>query len=451
MSLKTLIAGAYIALSALGCGPELKHNVDICKGALPVKYEQYLENNQNIASSLIWEGSTKLQYAEDCSALKDLTKHIDGRIELTGPPVPEKTETAELFRDEEASIMDEKAFYKEQSAWDMYLSHIAHSLTLEVEDSLPWKINEHDRETIRLLLDGRNFIVKKGSLYTFEHVPSNARYRVTDWSSKPVFDFMVENDMLKETELDTLYSITEWMTENLVHFNEETPEDWDNYPGAPPIDKILKPPKGISWTWGCWGTTSLYLSMLQAANIPAERGYSYFAKSANPNNAGWHSRPEFPTLGIGLAHGDDPYSLHFKGHYHKVPVERIFLTFNQLEQLIDNPEIVKEEDGYKPKKAEMASFNSSRYSLELAAEYQSDFLMYVRAFEILDGFLIYGTLDDVLKGKCWYTGKLEECFWKHLFDAKERETIINSIDDAILELGNGDLKAGAREAIHFKL
>ncbi len=435
-ALTNLITGAGIALTALGCGPELKQNVDVCKGALPAKYEQYLEDNQNVASSLIWDGSTKLQYAEDCQALEDLAEHLDGRIEMVEPPEP--TEVNEV----------EQASYDEQTARDMYLSHIAHSLLLEVENSLPWKMSEHDRETLRLLLDGRNFIVKKDGLYTFEHVPSNASFKITDWSPKPAFDFMVENDMIEETELDTLYSITEWMTENLRHVGEGTPENWDDYEGSPPIDKILNPPDGTHWIWGCWGTTSLYIAMLRTLNIPVERGYTYFAKSANRNNNEWHSRPEFPTLGIALIHGDDVYNKKFKGDYNRVPAERIFVTLDELKELIDNPKRVKE-DGYKPTKPEMALFNSYKRSMGLAAEYRSDWLMFLRAYEVLGGVYIFGTLDDAFIGKDYNGETMQPLFWKPVFNSQEREQMIKGIDEALKELGNGNLEDGCYKALPF--
>jgi hypothetical protein len=391
---------------------------------------------------LIWDGSTKLQYAEDCNALEDLAKHIDGRTKkLTEPPQP-----AEYDQDEDVGL------YSEQDAWDMYLSHIAHSLILEVEDSLPWKLKDNNRENNRLTLDGRNFMARlPDGLYTFDGMPFNARYKVTDWSPKPAFDFMVENDLIGETEKETIYRITEWMTEHLVHVHTKTPEDWDDYDGFPPIDKILNPPKGTNWTYGCWGTTSLYLAMLQTVNIPTQRGFSYFAKSTNPHKAGLHSRPEFPTLDMALIHGDDPYTLDYKGHYHKVPVEKIFVTLNDLEQLIDNPKRV-EENGYKPTKYEMASFNANRRSLGLAAKYRSDFLMYVRAFELLGGWTIYNSLEDVLVTKCTNDGiTWNQCFWKPVFNKSEREKIINNVDGALKTLGQGDLEKGCWEAMSFSL
>lgn len=326
----------------------------------------------------------------------------------------------------------------------MYLAHVAHSLQLEIDDYLSWNLASYEKEDLELIFDGKNFINYEHSkdLYIFGASNNGGRMGITDWNPLISYNFLVEKNMLGSGQLETVYNLTQWMRENLVHENTSTPENWDGYKGFPPLETILNPPEGERhWINGCWASTSLYAAILQAVNIPVRHNYSIFANSVD-RRQGMHSRTEFLNLKIGLGHSDDPYSLYFRRGVNEIPVERLFLTLEELDTLIDNPEIEPSKD-YKPSRGEQASYNMRRRELDLAFEFRADTLLLVRAHELLGRG--QKTLEDVLTGKS--CGNNEQCFWKQLYSAEERNYMTSAIDQTLLDLGKGDLIEGCHRLI----
>jgi hypothetical protein len=262
------------------------------------------------------------------------------------------------------------------------------------------------------------------------------RQGVSDLNASAGYEFLKHNNMIG-TQEETVFHFTNWLRQNLVHVNNNTPEDWDGYPGSPPVEKILAPPDGHQhWTQGCAGTTSLYIAVLQSVNIPVIRGKSVFAMHGGPDQA--HHRVEFPTLGIGLAHSDDAHNELSRRGVNEIPVELLFYSNDQLRELIDEPVL---DDGA-PSKAEQAFYNMYSRAVGSAFLYLADSILKRRARDLLGAG--EHTLEDLLMARICNPS---DCLWKPPFDREERSLMTEEIDSALYEIGSGDILEGSRIVI----
>jgi hypothetical protein len=140
-----------------------------------------------------------------------------------------------------------------------------------------------------------------------------------------MFEWLVENNMLKATRLETILAVLEWCRDHLRHYSQgnqvelkilkcNLAEYFWGYGGAPPVFKVLEgtdpvgpiPDSSVPsdfpyahWILGCHGVVALLKALLRTANIPV----FYLT----PTECG-HGGACFPTEGKLLPHGDDIYA-----------------------------------------------------------------------------------------------------------------------------------------------
>jgi len=396
---------------------------------IPEVYWRFLEANPKILASLVWADDKYPNghiFLEDRDKLRDLADHLTGEAGISRPPIPTYFESTG------------QVYYSEEDAWKIYLAHVAHALEVEVNNLVSWSLADYTGEELALLFDSRylfDYVPLKG-LYKFSSRLPGGRQGVTDWDPGAGFEFLEQHDMIG-TRVETVYNFTNWLRQNLVHANNSTPENWDEYPGCPPVEKILTPPEGQRhWTQGCAVTTSLYIAVLQSVNIPVFRGVSHFATQGGPERA--HHRVEFPALGIGLAHSDDAHNELARRGVNEIPVEQLFYSSEQLRDLIDEPAL---DDGA-PSIGEQAFYNLYNRAVGNAFEYMADSILKRRARDLLGSG--DHTLEDLLMARVCSTS---DCLWKPPFDHDERVFMIEEIDSTLTEIGSGDILEGSRTVL----
>lgn len=393
---------------------------------VPTEYRRFLEANADVLANLIWVNGEYPEgriFIEEADRVRDLTDHLNGRVRIEAPPIPVKSES------------DVDTYYTEEDAWNIYLAHVAHALEVEVHKLVPWSLSGYTREELALLFDGRYLFAYSPSegLYRFSSKFPGGRQRVTDWSPVVGYEFLRQHGMIG-TQAETVFRFTNWLRRNLVHSHTGTPENWDGYTGYPPVDKILAPPEGHRhWTQGCAGTTSLYIAVLQAVNIPVVRGASRLATQGGPEQL--HHRVEFPLLGIGLAHADDAHNELYRRGVNEIPVEELFYTFEELNELIDEPRI----DEGAPSRGEQSSYNMFTRAIGSAYHHMADSVLKRRARDLLGSG--DNTTEDLLMARICSPSP---CFWKSPFDSGEILTMIEKMDAALSQIGSGDILEGSR-------
>ncbi len=137
------------------------------------------------------------------------------------------------------------------------------------------------------------------------------------------FAFLQQNGLIGTNRLETIANLLSWghkLDHNMWSPTAaNTDANWQ-YRGYAPVSrtidgtlaKIPNPTPG-NWTMGCWGTMGFLKAVLLSVNIPV--------KITAINGFGCnHATPYFPSEGLYLSHGDDPYSFFQEGSTTVFPV-----------------------------------------------------------------------------------------------------------------------------------
>lgn len=195
----------------------------------------------------------------------------------------------------------------------VYLSQAASSLALELTAAVPWTITAYSPANLSLLLNIYDQLVYQSNV-------AHPGYFLDNAQSLPgppayVLTFFKANNLLGQTDADTLGRFFTWERQ-LTHFyyvGDEPYPDWANIyvyfwgeDGPIRVSSIIEGTTYSSpysprvfghFTAGCGGTQDFMKTVLRAVNIPVEMAWPVCE----------HATPQFPTVGLAMTHGDDPY------------------------------------------------------------------------------------------------------------------------------------------------
>lgn len=197
----------------------------------------------------------------------------------------------------------------------VYMSYVAQSLALEAGEALNWSVATASAANLHHLLNSRSMMHRmSGSTDFFFGEPGGGgdariKYigRVSPATPIFVYNWARAQGILKETEQATVVALLEWLRANAVHFyGTATYANMQEHWGYPAQTSAYHVMVGTvrdtentveHWTAGCHGTVGFVKSLLKALNIPVETIYTC-----------GHGQLYFPTLGLYLDHGDNPYN-----------------------------------------------------------------------------------------------------------------------------------------------
>ena len=391
-----------------------------------VNVAQFLEERPRLAAAMLWAGTDNepKSYAEWPQTLKGkLDLAVRRQLAGDGSGLPD------VMTNQASDVLDDDygatTVLSREDAEDLYVAHVANSLILEMTGALPWSLDDLSEHELTLLLSGSrvghpNAVAiggaRNGGFYDgYGNVAGANGYIVRGWVSpappEVVHEFMARENLVGDSRYETIIRTIEWARYNLVHFSggftlESVEEQW-GYRGAPPLARILSPTitktnygRERSITAGCHGTNWFLIHLLRVVNIPVE--YLSWAD---------HAIPSFPTEGMYLTHGDDPYSGHAQ---YTPPFPEPFPTSE-----IPITEATYREWFGETRSNEEKLNNVSRRIAELALEYLPQVLLSFRCHDRVNGVsdnessLAYRTVYPF-----WTVAELEAMrFWERM-DAK---------------------------------
>lgn len=207
-------------------------------------------------------------------------------------------------------------------AWQLYVRWVAHALMVEMYHLVPWSVTTYDAESLALLFDSSRFF-KQGAGTYFNTAAENYNFEPqrrfslgATLISAPIYTykFLYGNSIMNAGVADkrtAIKNMLTWCSNNMTHFYGSLTfgnanAHWQFY-GPPPFVRVAEgttSPYGFShWTAGCGGTSSFIGQALRAVNIPVQMAAVC---------EGHHYVPLFPTEGLFMDHGDDPYNQNFK-------------------------------------------------------------------------------------------------------------------------------------------
>jgi len=267
----------------------------------------------------------------------------------------------------------------------IYLSQVANSLAAELTARFPWSIATYTPSQLGLLLYQTDTMVYESNVaepgYYFQYDGTGAS------PANPPFTalFFKTNHLIGTDAADTIARLFYW-EKQLTHFfivsgtNETTASVYPFFwgPNTPPIPdaEVID---GTTYTGpitfgfrhftaGCSGTMEFMKSVLRTVNIPAENQWVTCG----------HATPIFPTAGVAMTHGDDPYTWSawvtpYPGFPAPAPSEYLISTsdYNQL---------------FPPGQSQDAcTANVGIQPLNVAIKYGSDYLMSMYCEDLATG------------------------------------------------------------------
>jgi hypothetical protein len=264
-----------------------------------------------------------------------------------------------------------------------------------------WSLGELESSELDALFDSRSLYIWDAELghYTIDLTRHG---NVTPGDPAWVFMFLVANDLVGDSRVDTIHRFLGWTCSHLMHYGggHEVANhlDYWQYRGEPPVRRILEgtlhpnydtdPPR--HWTAGCHGTVGLLRAVFRTVNIPVEYIYMH-----------GHALPHFLHEDLYLSHGDDCYVHTLEAH---PPIPASLLPIDQgLHDLWfgDNLDAID------------AQKNVGRRPVELAMEFLADWLLRIHCqdldagnppeeSEVYETLKYRWTLDDLKAEGLWW-------------------------------------------------
>jgi hypothetical protein len=198
------------------------------------------------------------------------------------------------------------------------------NLLAEIGGHFPWSVLSYSAEQLQVLFDSTAIMSRTphGTFTLCSGNPEHPNYvkRKDNLGGSLIapprytYAFLIKNNLVGTTRLDTIAKVLQWISNHLVHFfgaanYGNMDANWQ-YRGIPPITRVIEGttssvagsfPAFQHWTAGCHGTTGFLRNVLRAANIPVQ-----IVRICD------HGLCYFMTENLYLDHGDDPYNLDFK-------------------------------------------------------------------------------------------------------------------------------------------
>jgi hypothetical protein len=271
--------------------------------------DEWLAKHPEVRQRIFWQipatEMAGLRYTQWSDGMKDDLRHAvatlfeGGSLGITDPPPlayepPEWAETR----------------FAEPVAWSIFIGHVAQSIFCDASGYVSWSLGELESSELDVLFDGRSLFIWDAELGHY-----TSHWNVTPGDPAWVFKFLVANDLVGDSRVDTIHRFLGWACSHLMHFGggHEVANhlDYWQYRGEAPVRRILEgtlhpnydtyPPR--HWTAGCHGTVGLLRAVFRTANIPVE--YIYMMG---------HAQPHWVHEDLYLSHGDDCYRHALEGH-----------------------------------------------------------------------------------------------------------------------------------------
>ena len=286
---------------------------------LPLEYEKY----KHVLRAIQWQdssGGPTLTSSWTASMRRDLVKRLVALLQgnVVFDPTQVKT-PRNIFEDDDDGLPT--TILREQDAWNIFVSHIANSLALDLSGKLNWSITDYSWGQLLILLDSRSFFEWSHGIRGY-YINIYVSGYVTPTYPGIVHGFLNANNIirgdLRGDRLDSIGALLNWCRGNLHHFSKEASmgnmENQWQYRGWPPVRRMIEgtpnndldpaytDSRKCRRTAGCWGTTGFIQAVLRVINIPVQLVILGW---------GWsrmHATPHFVTEGMYLSDGDSPYN-----------------------------------------------------------------------------------------------------------------------------------------------
>ena len=415
------------------------------------KYQRFQRENPGIFRLMIWKNAENpsgksIIYSQQ--KMESLSHYI--ALLETGQPFPFTAPSQGVRSESLSEGRFVQIYYNETDVWNVFAPHLAASLFVEVNHLVPWTVRSYNENSLKALFDGTKFIsyysTDNAYKFSMDRTTGSGSQGITDWNAFYNLNFLRTNSMIKPTQEESIYELTEWMSQHLFHdwFPRaySVRRDYNYNSSNYPVDKILNPPARVnSYTAGCPGTASLYGALLSTINIPVMKNSSlpeYFPESGR---LGWHIGVVFPTANLALVHGDEPYTMSYLRGPREVPESEAMYTIDEF-TAFNNP-VLEEGSGatIEQQIANQATYEYVKRQYEIGYKYSAYGLLAHRAHEL--------TYYPSPSSSNRMETRLRTGFYKPIFDDLHIQQFISDLDANITVIGSGNFDAGKRILVNW--
>jgi len=264
-------------------------------------YSVYFDCNPMIADATInsFDPETTSYFWEYIDKLEDT-----GTIEMAEP-----VELQDCNEPESCTVI----YLTDTEKKRIHAAKAAHSIWLDKNDILAWSIRTYSEDELAGLFDEAVLFSRSGSRYYF--------LSVVDHSPSEVYDYIAENELLKNDVLSTFHAVLDDLRSDFRHSNTADINRNTAYTVREALTTYAANDRRVSRA-GCHSMTRIAIALLRCVNIPGEETTvgQWFETG--------HSSAVWPTLEYVLPHGDNIYN----GLLRATPVDEFLptLTFYQI-------------------------------------------------------------------------------------------------------------------------
>lgn len=412
-----LLSAGAVGLVAAGSG-----------SAPPEPYARLLEEDR-LAEAIVWDGPDgPLTYRSwSAERRRDLARTLARGGGRPGTPAGAPSEGSS------ATGFDGWALAPD-TAWTVYLRHVAHSLRLEAEHRLPWSLLSLTPDQLAVLLDGRELFHRRPEDGRYAYGPAGA---VADADPHTAYGFLRDQDLLRSSQEETTWAVAGWLRSR-VGSPREPPTPHEAPDRLRTVADILEPADGgAPEIADCHELSGLMAALLRSVNVPAAVRRTTFAlPGAAPSE---HSRVDLPTLGRSVTDVSVLAMPLLRPSGNVVPTPALFPTLGWVAENVEDPHHLecRGEDCHAP--AEQAFYNAVRRSIHLAVSHLPDGLLVLRLGDA-GPEAPAPKLEALLAGEL--TGWEGDGFLAPFFGRAERRAILRRVDEEIARVGDGDWHRG---------
>lgn len=209
---------------------------------------------------------------------------------------------------------------------DVYFAQVAHSLYLEINGLVPWRLSDYTDEELSYLLPSSNYFTAykgtDGQLYYVVYMGgTGGGSENIHRDPRDGFSFMQQEpeegkSLIGLTRSETAMNLTEWFHDYLWHWPLGiNPRYYDTYQAYPYLaDRLQRlTVDGLGDVYvaiaGCWSACALFVDLMRSVNIPILKT-TVMMQTAEGGSEGPHCGLMFDWQGGAtryLAHTDDIY------------------------------------------------------------------------------------------------------------------------------------------------
>ncbi len=255
--------------------------------------------------------------------------------------------------------------FSKDTAFNIYLHYVAHSMYVEYERLVPWSVNDFAPKDLAELWDSKYYFYWDSLLQTYSlDYQSGGGIQLFHPLSTYLFSRGIQfNDQFSNSD-EAIYSLLSWSRANLNHKESINLIQFQSVPST------WFPIKGqLHQVYSCWAMGGIIMDYARALNLPIRRDQIELYN-------GLHTMLHFPSLRRSISHADDLYDPLFYPVHQTMPVSAMMLSEEELQTVLTSKRYCLADTCHS--KGSQHTYDRRKLLIKKAVDYGSGYMMILR-------------------------------------------------------------------------